>query len=215
MMLEFDGIQFKYDENPLLSGIYARCEKGKVTGLLGRNGSGKSTLLKIVFGSLKSDIMSVRINDVYIPRPAFSKRTISYLPQESFIPVYLSLRRILHLYNIHEELIIGYFPELKDDLNKRKNQLSGGTVRLFETLLILFSPSSFCLFDEPFTGLAPAMIERLTHCINQEKGNKGILITDHLYRHVIGLSDELFLLSNGKTYPVKNEEDLIQKGYLI
>jgi|GEM_PF-4454570 len=46
MKLEFDGIEYSYDERPLLSGIYITTTTGQVTGLLGRNGTGKSTLLE-------------------------------------------------------------------------------------------------------------------------------------------------------------------------
>lgn len=74
MILEFDGIQFKYTEEYLLTGIYMKAETNKITGLLGRNGSGKSTLLRIAFGSLPSDVISVRIDGTFIHPPAFSNR---------------------------------------------------------------------------------------------------------------------------------------------
>jgi ABC-type multidrug transport system ATPase subunit len=214
MKLEFDGIEFKYNENPLLTGVYVKCEAGKIIGLLGRNGAGKSTLLKVVFGSLKSETKSVRLNDQYIPHAAFSKKIISYLPQESFIPSYLTLHEILRLYKIEAERIIKNFPELRDELRKMKGQLSGGKIRLFENLLVLFSPSPFCFFDEPFTGLSPVIIERLINCMIQEKCKKGILITDHLYRHVVKTADDLYLLMNGRTYFIKSEADLIKRGYI-
>lgn len=214
MKLEFDGIQFKYNEHPLLSGIYVKCETGKITGLLGRNGAGKSTLLKIVFGSLKSDVKSVRVDDQFVPHPAFFRKFISYLPQESFIPSYLTLQEILFLYKIKTETIVARFPELENELSKKKDQLSGGMIRLFENLLILFSSSPFCFFDEPFTGLSPVMIEKLIACMIEEKLNKGILITDHLYKHVVNTADDLYLLLNGKTYFMKSAEDLVSRGYL-
>lgn len=214
MKLEFDGIQFKYNEHPLISGIYVKCETGKITGLLGRNGAGKSTLLKIVFGSLKSDVKSVRVDNQFVPHPAFSGKFISYLPQESFIPSYLTLQGILFLYKIKTETIVARFPEFKNELNKKKDQLSGGIIRLFENLLVLFSSSPFCFFDEPFTGLSPVMIEKLIACMIEEKRNKGILITDHLYKHVVNTSDDLYLLLNGRTYFMKSPEDLVSRGYL-
>src|SRR4051794_13791546 len=97
MIMEFDGIQFGYDERPLLSGIYIKCEIGKLTGLLGRNGSGKSTLLKLVFGSMRTEVMSVRIDKIALQLPAFTSRKIAYLHQQSFVPNDLSLRKILAL----------------------------------------------------------------------------------------------------------------------
>jgi len=214
MILEFDGIQFGYDERQLLSGIYMKCEIGKVTGLLGRNGSGKSSLLKLVFGSMRTEVISVRIDKVSLSLPAFMSRKIAYLPQESFVPDDLKLEKILSFYQVSKDDLLQYFPELKDDLLLKSGELSGGRLRLFEVLLILNAPAPFCLLDEPFTGLTPVLIERLRIYINHIKTIKGIIITDHLYRQVVSLSDSLYVLTNGKTYLVKNEEDMIKRGYL-
>jgi ABC-type multidrug transport system ATPase subunit len=215
MILEFDGIQFGFDERQLLSAIYLKCEKGKVTGLLGRNGSGKSTLLKIVFGALVAEACSVRIDRVAILPPAFRSRKIAYLPQESFVPADLTLNTVLRLYEIEAETITSHFPEFLPMLDLPSGELSGGMLRLFEVLLIVNCPAPFCFLDEPFTGLAPVIVERLEKLIALEKNKKGILITDHLYRQVIDLSDDLYLLTNGTTYSIKNQEDLIQRGYIV
>ena len=215
MILEFDGIQFNFDEKQLLSGIYLKCETGKVTGLLGRNGSGKSTILKIVFGSLYTDVISVRIDGKPLSPPSYRSRQIAYLPQDSFIPNDLSLQKILQLYEVDEDKILQPFPELKDDLALRSDEVSGGRLRLFEVLLILYSKAVFCLLDEPFTGLTPVFVERLQSVINNQKVKKGILVSDHLYRQVIDLSDSLYLLTEGKTYLVQDINDLVQRGYLL
>lgn len=214
MTLEFDGIQFQYSENPLLSGVYVKCETGRIVGLLGRNGSGKSTLLRIVFGSLRSDVKSVRIDGKYLNAPVFSSRTVSYLPQDNLIPSYLTLRQALKLYKIPFERIETNFPELREFLHYRKDMLPGGITRLFENLVILYSPSHFCFFDEPFSGLAPVMVDRLIDCMLSEKNHKGMLITDHLYRYVTNVSDDLYVLANGMTYRVNDKNDLIRRGYL-
>jgi ABC-type multidrug transport system ATPase subunit len=215
MILEFDGIQFKYTEEYLLTGIYVKSETNRITGLLGRNGSGKSTLLKIAFGSLRTDVISVRIDETYINPPAFSNRAIAYLPQDSFIPSYLTVREILKLYKIDPDRFVPDFPEIPENLNKKKFEMSGGTVRLLENLLVLFSPASFCFFDEPFTGLSPVMIERLVACMHEEKKNKGLIVTDHLYKQVVAIADDLYLLLNGKTYVINDPDDLIRRGYIL
>ncbi|HEY5823206.1 MAG TPA: ATP-binding cassette domain-containing protein, partial [Cyclobacteriaceae bacterium] len=183
-------------------------------GLLGRNGSGKSTLLKLVFGSMRTEVISVRIDSVPLLSPALTSNRIAYLPQENFVPNDLTLREILRLYRINEVDLICHFPELKENLLLKPAQLSAGGLRLFEILLILNTPASFCLLDEPFTGLTPALIEQIKVYINERKSIKGIIITDHLYRQVVSLSDSLYILVNGKTYLVKNEEDMIKRGYL-
>lgn len=212
MTLEFDGIEYKAGEKQLLSSIYVKCEKGKVTGLLGRNGCGKSTLLKIVFGSLAADIASIRINGTPLPFPAFRSRLIGYLPQDSLIPDNIRLERIFKLYGVTDFLFAKYFPEI--NLDEKLGSFSGGYIRLVETILILESKFHFCLLDEPFTGLAPVMVERLKDYIRAVSPAKGILITDHLHRDVMEISNRLYLLANGKTYAVSSKDDLIARGYL-
>jgi len=214
MTLEFDGVQFGYDERQLLSGIYVKCEVGKITGLLGRNGSGKSTLLKLVFGSIRTEVMSVRIDKMALQPPAFTSGQIAYLPQDSFVPDHLTVRQIMKLYRIDESKLLCHFPEFEENLLLRPGQLSGGRLRLFEISLILNGSALFCLLDEPFSGLSPVLVERLKGYIHQIKSTKGIIITDHLYRQVVSLADSLYILTNGKTYLVKNEEDMIKRGYL-
>lgn len=212
MKLEFDGIEYKAGDKQLLSSIYVKCEKGKVTGLLGRNGCGKSTLLKIVFGALAADIASIRIDGTPIPFPAFRSRLIGYLPQDSLIPHNIRLEQIFKLYGVRDFFFARYFPEI--NLDEKLSTFSGGYVRLVETILILESGFDFCLLDEPFTGLAPVMVERLKDYIRGVSPAKGILITDHLHRDVMEISDKLYLLTNGKTYVVNSKDDLVARGYL-
>lgn len=214
MILEIDGVNFSYATRKLLSSIYLKCETGKITGILGRNGCGKSTLLRILFGTIPCESASIRIDGGYIPQPVFSSMKVSYLPQETFIPPHYRLDRILKLYEVKPDAIIISFPEIADCLTYQISELSGGLQRLFEVLLIVNSTAGICLLDEPFTGLAPALIERLCEFFIEHKKNKGIVITDHLYRQVMGVSDDLSVLSNGTIYPVKDRSTLVLYGYL-
>ena len=68
--------------------------------------------------------------------------------------------------------------------------------------------------DEPFSGLMPVTIDRLKELILEERKNKGIIITDHLHRQIRTIADELYVLTNGTTYQIKNDEQLIEYGYL-
>jgi ABC-type multidrug transport system ATPase subunit len=215
MTLEFDGIEFGYDGKDLLTGIHMKCDVGKVVGLLGRNGTGKSTLMKIVFGAIHTDVGSVRINNVPVPSPAFLSRKISYLPQDQFLPANLRLKSIMNFYAVSRERLLAHFPELEEDLELFKDQVSGGRLRLFECLLILLGRSSFCLLDEPFTGLSPVFIERLQQVIVHEKRNKGVILSDHMYRDVLEIADSIYVLSNGRTFEVTEEEGLVRRGYLV
>ena len=170
--------------------------------------------MKVVFGTLGAAHKSVRINGVPLQGDYNRKRIISYLPQDKLIPSYVSLRTAFSLFKVDIEEIISVIPQVKDFINLKSNELSGGSLRLIEALLILYSPSPFCILDEPFTGLMPTHIETLKSIIAKSKDRKGIIISDHMHRHVTELSDRLYLLANGKTYEIKEKERLVELGYL-
>lgn len=213
-VLEFDSLELSFQTRSILSSVYMKCEVGEIVGLLGRNGSGKSSLMKIVFGSLKGSHQSIRIDGKRLPTNHLNKRVIGYLPQESLIPPFITIRKTFKLFGIDEEEIIIEFPEIKDFLELKPPQISGGYQRIIEAILILKSKGNFCILDEPFSGLMPVHVEKLKQIITTEKAKKGIIITDHMYRHVLSITDRLYLLSNGKTYLVTSEEDLIARGYV-
>lgn len=212
--LEFDSIELCFGSRTLLTSIYMLCETGSITGLLGRNGSGKSSLMKVVFGSIGLTQRSVRINGRTLGPDYLRKRLIAYLPQSDLIPPYVTIAQAYSLMNVHTDALTGCFPEAEDMLELRPSQLSGGYLRAFELVLVLHTNAMFCLLDEPFTGLSPAYVEKVKGLIRKVRKTKGIVISDHLYRHVEEISDRLYLLANGQTYAIKDREQLLSLGYL-
>lgn len=85
---------------------------------------------------------------------------------------------------------------------------------MFEVLIVLNSNHPFCILDEPFSGLMPIHIEKLKELLILKRQHKGIIITDHLHRHIREIADDLYLLTNGSSYKVNSEEQLLQLGYL-
>ena len=213
--LEFDGITLGFGFHQVLSSVHIACETGKLVGLLGRNGSGKSCLMRIVFGSMKNESKSIRWNGRHLSGNYMSKQIIGYLPQDDLLPDFITFEQALNLYEVDSAKIEGVFPDVKDFLKRKAHEVSGGQRRFFEVLLILFARHPFCFLDEPFSGLMPVHVERLTEIIQEVKLTKGILISDHLHRQVRGIADKLYVLANGQTYLIKSEEQLIELGYLI
>ena len=94
-------------------------------------------------------------------------------------------------------------------------QLSGGEVRIAEMYMVLNSEAEFCILDEPFSNVAPKYVEMMQQLIQQHKATKGIIISDHMYEQVMDITDDLFLLRDGYTFPIKCREDLIHHGYIL
>lgn len=213
-VLEFDGIELNYGTRRILSGVYMKCVVGEIVGVLGRNGSGKSSLFKVVIGSQAATYRSVRVNGNPVPSDFVRKRLIAYLPQSDLIPPYVTIGKAIDLFEIDKTEVLELFPELEKQLSLRPNELSGGYRRLVELMLVLKSRSRFCLLDEPFSGVMPVHVERIQQLLKDACKDKGIILTDHLYRNVMATAERVYVLSNGSTYLVKNADDLVLRGYL-
>jgi len=211
-ILETDGIQLEFNNRRILSDIYLKCETGKITGLLGRNGQGKSCLMQIIYGTLKCE-KSVRIDNVSQNKAFRLPELLLYLPQFNFIPKSLSLKRIFRDFELDYSVFQIRFPEFKKQDQGHIKQFSGGEQRLIALYLIVKSKTQFAMLDEPFTHLNPTQIEKVQDLLMKEKENKGILITDHMYKNVTDITDSLYILSNGKTHLSKNPDDLETLGY--
>jgi ABC-type lipopolysaccharide export system ATPase subunit len=210
--LEADSIQLAFADRRILSDIYLKCETGKITGLLGRNGEGKSCLMKIIYGTLNCE-KSVRIDNVAYYIPFKRPELIRYLPQFNFIPKSFSLKRVFKDYELDYSFFEGKFPEFSQKQNSSIDGMSGGQVRLAELYIILKSKTSFVLLDEPFTHLSPLHVEKVKELILEEKQNKGLLLTDHMFSHITDIADSLYLLTKGKTHLTKSTGDIETLGY--
>ena len=211
-VLEIDGIQLDLGGRRILSDIYLKTETGKVTGLLGKNGHGKSCLMKIIYGSLPCE-KSVRFDHVSIVEAYKRPDLLVYLPQFNFIPKSRSLRRVFQDFELEYSRFQHIFSEFAGRQNDSIGRFSGGERRLIELYIILRSPSKFAMLDEPFTHLNPLQIEKAKELIKQEKLNKGLLITDHMYNHILDVCDSLYILDQGKTNLVKHVSDIETFGY--
>ncbi|WP_421875269.1 ATP-binding cassette domain-containing protein [Marinoscillum sp.] len=211
-LLEIDSVNFSYGEQVILSNIYLRVEQGEVVGFLGRNGCGKSTLLKVIFGTLRGDSQSVRIGGSYLPR-AYQSGKVKFLPQEGLFPGFLQAKEAAQLYQADLDQLLAD-EQVSEYFQFRFDQMSSGLAKYIETLIILYSPAEFILLDEPFSFVAPVLVEKLIPIIRTVAHSKGVLMTDHQYQSILNGSDRLYLLRNQCLYPISGEETLKDMGYI-
>lgn len=214
MVFELDNVELFFKNKRILNGIYLKAEIGKVTGILGRNGCGKSSLLTIFFGGLKPKYKLLRINNKAVLKPLYKMGLVKYLPQYHFVPNGMSLKKVFKLFKINWSEFSSQFQDFSHFATHKFRNLSGGQRRLIETYIILKSASKIVLLDEPFSHLAPLHIERIKALITNEKQHKAIIITDHMYQHIIEASDSIYLLKNGSTKQIKNLTELEDYKYL-
>lgn len=209
-----DSVHLSFGERTVLQSVYLTAEKGKVTGVLGRNGSGKSCLFRCIMGALKPLNMFVRFGEQMKTDYAHIGERVRFLPQYQFSPAKMTLGEAFRLYGVDYDGLVTFDEKYHRYQRKTFAELSGGEARLAEIYMVLCSESEFCILDEPFSYLSPLHVEKLRDLIATKKEDKGIIVSDHQYEEIIGMSDDLFLLKDGYTFPIKSREDLITHGYI-
>jgi ABC-type lipopolysaccharide export system ATPase subunit len=171
--------------------------------------------MKLMFGTLRGDHQSVRLNGKYIEQPFTQANTIHYLHQDGFAMNYLRFDDLANAFAINNHLDkILELEEIKRNRGKRISELSGGEKKLMEIVALLYAPGKFLLLDEPFSYLSPVLVEKLAPHIEAQSKFKGIVITDHQYRTVLSVCNKYYLLTQGVLTRVNTILELERFGYL-
>lgn len=215
--LILDSIFFKVPELSILEGAYLNAESGKITAITGRNGSGKSTLLKVAAGQIRATSGITIIDGDRIHNKSLKKRyqKIGYLPQDSMLPVDITVKRLIK--SLPESEKLADDPLIQKIYNLKTIQLSGGEKRYLEIAILFNFNRKYILLDEPFTGVEPTIIDLIIDRIRDEAANgKGILLTDHMHRYISIVADKGYLLHNKQCYNLEGNftEELKNLGYL-
>jgi len=214
MILEVDNIELYFSNKRILNGIYLKAETGKTTAILGSNGCGKSCLLQIIFGSIKPKYKLIRIDNKPLLKPLYQTKHVGFLAQYNFTPNHLKISNIFSILEVDWDEFNTFFEGFSHYKNYTINRLSGGERRIIEVFLILKGKYKIILLDEPFSHIAPIHIEIIKQLIETEKINKIIIITDHMYKHIIEVTDNIYLLKDGHTKLIDDLKDLEFFKYL-
>lgn len=210
-----DSVHLEFGQKTVLQSAYITAQTGRVTGVLGRNGAGKSCLFKCIMGGLNPQNRFVRFNDDQDTDYAHIGNRVKYLPQNLFMPPRMTLDEAFRLYGVDYDEFVRFDPKFHTYQRKMFREISGGEARAAEMFIILNCEAEFCILDEPFSNISPVYVERMQEMIREQKEHKGIIVSDHLYEAIIEVTDDLFLMRDGYTFPIKTREDLIRHGYIL
>ena len=198
-----DSVNLEFDKLQVLQSAFITAHTGRVTGVLGRNGCGKSCLFKCIMGGMQPQNIFVRFNDEPETDYGHIGKRVKYLPQNVFIPGNMTLGEAYELYGVDYDGLVALDNKFYTYQRMTVAQLSGGEVRIAEMYMVLNSDAEFCILDEPFSNVAPKYVEMMQDLIQTHKATKGIIISDHMYEQVMDITDDLFLLCDGYTFPIK------------
>lgn len=205
-----------YGRNRVLSGAYFHLDKSEITSVVGRNGCGKSTLLKAMLGLFADSCESLFIEGQYISK---KERMLycAYLSQHSFLPKNVKVKKLLKIFLPDEQAkALMMDDRISGLLEQNAVSLSGGGLRYLEFLMIASLDRKAYFFDEPFSGIEPIYIKHIKKkLLDLKSRGRYILITDHDYHSVRGVSDRIWLSRSGRfEMAVDPDQFLIDRGYL-
>ena len=206
-----------YGKNEVLKDISLQLSTQQIVGLFGRNGSGKSTFLKILFGSLQNKTLQLEIDSIPISqKEVILKRSIAYLPQDSFLPENKTVRTLIPMLFPDGKLqeLIFYRKGVASFEKTKIGNLSIGQRKYLELLLLCYMPHPFLLLDEPFSMVEPLYKEEIKKLLEEIKLFKGIIITDHYYHDVFEVSTCALVLKDGFLLEANTQDDLKKFDYL-
>ena len=208
-MLQLDGINQYYGGSHILRNIAFEAKVGEVTVVLGRNGVGKTTLLKSVMGVVPVKTGTIRLDGTDITHATPYERVrrgIGYVPQGREIFARLTVEENLRMglasqgngAGVPAELF-ELFPVLKQMINRRGGDLSGGQQQQLAIARALASNPKLLLLDEPTEGIQPSIIKDIGRVIRMlaQRQTMAIVLVEQYYDFAAELADQYLVMERG------------------
>jgi urea transport system ATP-binding protein len=220
-MLCVEGVELFYGASQALRHVSVTAKKGEVTCILGRNGVGKTSLLRTIFG----------LHPIRSGRIAWEDRSLDGLPPYERARAGLALvpqgRDIFPRLTVLENLATGFaplprsersmpdeifvlFPVLKEMLQRRGGDLSGGQQQQLAIARALVTRPRLLLLDEPTEGIQPSIIKEVERVIRAlaERGDMAILLIEQYFEFARDLAACFYVMERGEIVLSGRREDM-------
>ncbi len=227
-ILELQGLSKQFGGLSAVSGLDLAISAGEIRGLIGPNGAGKTTVFNMISGVYKPTggrILFDGEDITGLPAHEVAKRQLSRTFQLTAIfREFTVLRNLLSAYHLfsdagfwnsvlntslsrHEEerfmeeaLEMLRFLGIEDLKNEIAKNLPYGHQRVMSLGMALILKPKLLMLDEPVSGMNPQETQNMMDRIRETRDKKGVTIflVEHNMKAVMGICDQISVLSFGK-----------------
>jgi urea transport system ATP-binding protein len=230
-VLNIKNLDAYYGNSRALQDVSIGVPKGSFLSIIGRNGVGKTTLLKSILGLMDRCEGRIELDNKPVDGlPTFKRACagIGYVPQGRGIIPNFTVRENLKLGTFarigsnrtdHGELVFELFPVLKDFMDRKGGNLSGGQQQQLAIGRALLTDPKIILLDEPTEGIQPNIVEQIENAIialNKKLGITIVLVEQDI-DFARRASDSFAIMEKGRVVaegPVKQLTDKLVHKHL-
>src|SRR6056297_3141551 len=201
--------------------------RGEITCVMGTNGVGKTSLLKAISGTHAYSEGTLSLNGEDIKSAtahALAQKGVAYVPQGRDVFPLLTVRENLEtgfacLPRSNHQIpdhIFDLFPILKDFLNRRGGDLSGGQQQQLAIARALITKPKLLLLDEPTEGIQPNIIQQIGRVIEhlRDQARMAIVLVEQYFSFAYDLGNAFYVLERG-TVRMGGRKDEIDREALL
>jgi len=210
-MLTIEKVGVRYGGIIALQEVSIEVKQGETVLLVGSNGAGKSSLINAVMGLVPLTTGRIVFEGKDLAGISSATRChlgIGYSPEgrkvfqslsvtENVLSSTLALPMAKAMQNL--EWVRDTFPLLRQRGDQPANQLSGGEQQIVALARAVSHMPKLLLMDEPFLGLAPVWINRISDAIRElQRRGTTILMTEQMARPALKLVDRAYVMRGGE-----------------
>jgi ABC-type multidrug transport system fused ATPase/permease subunit len=210
--IEFQQVDFAFDEVRVLSDLTLTLAGGQTTALVGTSGSGKSTLVRLLLHLFKPDIGRIVIDNLDLAKVDLHTlyQQVAYIPQEP--PVFdgtirenllfdapiadEAIRAVLQQVDLLE--VLDRLPDgLQTVVGERGIKLSGGERQRLAFARVLLHDPQIIILDEPTAALDSVTERFVSDNMRRFLQGKTVVVIAHRLQ-TVQAADGILVVANGR-----------------
>ena len=215
MNIKISHVSKTIKNNPVIKDISMELQSGAVYGFKGINGSGKTMLMRLISGLIRPTHGEISMNGKILGKDiSFPNSSGVFLASPAFLDAYsgfknqkllASIKSVASDEDIRNTLLrVGLDP----NSDKKYKKYSLGMKQRLGIAAAIMEKPEIVILDEPTNSLDEDGVDLVKHIVRNEKERGALVIVScHDEGILKGVSDEVFLLEQGRLIGHITEED--------